>query len=62
MLLLICNWFPVLDSHGIPTGREELLVDYAVNPETGMNVCVPNQHPSTLGGKWDNDIGEWVIG
>lgn len=61
MLILITNNFPVLDSMGFETGRYELLVDFAVDTNTGRNVCVPNEHPRNLGGVYDKVLQEWVI-
>lgn len=61
MLILICNKFPILDINGIPTGREELLVDYAIDDYLLKPVVVPCDHPNALGATFSPEIGEWVI-
>lgn len=57
MLILIVNKF--LNEK---TNRWEELVDYAVDSETGMNVCVPNNPIGSFPNvKYHQDMGEWVI-
>lgn len=61
MIICICNWFPVPDRYGLPTGRKELLVDYAVDEDTGQSIVLPNEHPSKLGARFHAVLGEWVL-
>ena len=60
-LILVTGEFEVVDDYGNPTGRTEVLVDYAINSDTLETVVVPNVPPSELGAKYDHDIGEWAI-
>lgn len=61
MIICVCKQFEVMGKDRRGTGKFELLVDYAVDIETGINVIVPNTHPAALGAKWDSEIGEWVL-
>jgi len=61
MIICITNMFPVVDRRGNDTGRKELLVDYAVDDDTGRVVIVPNLPPAQLGCKWSPEYGEWVL-
>lgn len=61
MLVLICKNFLKYDKYGASNGNTELLVDYAVDYETGKKVVVPCDHPWALGAVLDRDLGEWVI-
>lgn len=56
MIILITKQF-YNDMHK----QYELLVDFAVDEETGQDVIVPCLHPHQLGGKFDCEIGEWAI-
>jgi hypothetical protein len=60
-IILICNYFPILDIRGYPTGRKELVVDRAFDSATGKQITVPSVHPSELGAVFDAELGEWVI-
>jgi hypothetical protein len=61
MIILITGNFPVYDHQGYATGKTEFVVSHGIDVETGKTVILPNDHPRTLGGKFDYDIGEWVI-
>lgn len=61
MIICVCKMFEVLDANKIPTWRKELLVDHVVDIETGRSVIVPCSHPSTIGAKFNSEIGEWVL-
>lgn len=60
MIILVCKMFKV-KINGKYSEREELLVDYAFDEETGQAVIVPCSSPSSLGGVWCSDINEWVL-
>ena len=60
MIILICKMFKK-KVDGKYTNEEELLVDYAIELESGRSICVPCEHPSKLGGKFYSQLGEWVL-
>ena len=59
--ILITKMFPILDNDGFTTGKEELLVDYALDEETLQQIVVPCVHPSELGGIFDVEFGVWYL-
>lgn len=61
MLILITNKFSIDGPSGIPTGRTELLVDYAIDSITGEAVVVPCDSPQALGATYHRELCEWVI-
>lgn len=60
-IILITGKFPITDAQGFPTGRTEILVDHAFEEDTYKAIVVPPEHPKNLGGKFDTQIGEWVL-
>jgi len=42
-------------------GETELLVDYAIDEDSGKTITVPNVNPKFLGATFDEEIGEWII-
>jgi hypothetical protein len=61
-IILITGDFPIYDSRGVDTGRKEFVVSHGVNEDTGQNVILPNEKPSSFGGAYyDGEIGEWVL-
>lgn len=61
MIILITGNYPVYDKHGYKTSETEFIASHGVDVETGRDVIVEQVHPSRLGAKFDNEIGEWVI-
>lgn len=43
------------------TGKMSLVVSHGVDEHTGKNVCLPGEHPSVLGGTYNEELREWVI-
>jgi hypothetical protein len=60
-MIVICNWYPVTDMHGLPTGDKELLVSHGIDEDTLKIVPLPNVSPNEMGCKYDIDRGEYVI-
>lgn len=60
-IILITGKFPITDAQGFPTGRTELLVNYAFEEDTHKPIIVPPEHPLNLGAKLDRTINEWVL-
>lgn len=60
MIILICKMFKK-KVNGVYTNKEELLVDYAIDMDTGLSVIVPNINPQELGGRFNFEMGEWVL-
>lgn len=60
-IILITGFFDVLDSYGRSTGEKEFLASHGVDEESGKNVIITPDHPSNLGAKFDNTIGEYII-
>lgn len=44
------------------TGAQRLVASHGVDLDTGRAFVVPQDHPSTLGARWDSDLGEFVLG
>lgn len=42
-------------------GEKEFVVSHGINEDTGISIVLPNEHPMKLGGKFDIELGEWVI-
>lgn len=61
MILVITGHFPVYDRQGKDTGKTEFTASHGVDLKTGTNVCLPCEHPSKLGAKYDYEMGEWII-
>lgn len=59
-ILLICGYYPVYEK-GVYRGKE-FCVSHGINMSTDEIVILPNAHPLNLGGKYDKDLCEWVIG
>ena len=49
------------DRHGIPCGKPYMVASHGVDEVTLEAVCLPSEHPSALGARFDAEIGEWVI-
>jgi len=60
-IILITGKFPITDAQGFPTGKTQILVDYAFEEDTLKPIIVPPDHPLNLGAKLDPKIGEWVL-
>ena len=61
-IILITGHFPIYDSRGVDTSRKEFVVSHGINEDTGQNVILPQDRPSTFpGAYYDGDIGEWVL-
>lgn len=43
------------------TGRMEDIVDRAFILETEKTVVLPCETPQSLGARWDNDLGLWLL-
>ena len=61
MLVLICNYFDDIDRNGYPTGKKELVIDYAIDDKTMKIVPMPNVPPEYVGAKYNSLIDEWCI-
>lgn len=60
-VILITGYFPKYDKYGFPTGEKEFLTSHGVCETTGKNIIVSQDHPKNLGGRFDTQIGEWVL-
>lgn len=43
------------------TRKWEIVADFGVDEATGRNVVLPAVHPSDLGAKYNDDMGEYVM-
>ena len=59
--IIIADWFPIYDRHGIATEKKEYVASHGLDPITGQMIQVSCDHPSRLGAVVDELIGEWVI-
>ena len=59
MIILVCGDFPIYE-HGVKVGSE-FVASHGVDSITLENVIVPQEHPESLGAKFDRNIGEWVL-
>jgi hypothetical protein len=60
MIVIVADWFPIY-KNGIPTGQKEYVASHGVDIDTGRNIIVSADHPSKLGARFNEDLGEWVI-
>lgn len=60
MIIIVAGWFPVY-KNGIPTGEKEYVASHGVDLYTGKSIIVSVDHPSKLGAKFNEAMGEWVI-
>lgn len=60
MIICICGHFDIYDNKGVKTGRKEFVVSHGID-DNGKLVILPQEHPESLGAKYDADIGEYVI-
>jgi hypothetical protein len=60
-VILVTDWFDVLDSYGNPTGEKEFLVSHGINEDTGNIVITSQDHPKDLGAIFDKEILAYVL-
>jgi hypothetical protein len=60
MIVLICGAFDIYRK-GIKTGEKEFVVSHGIDSETMKTVILPSEHPARLGGRWDQQLMEWVL-
>ena len=60
-IILITGNFPVYDKYGYSTGETQFITSHGVDENTGKHIIVSQDHPKNLGGKFDAQMGEWVI-
>ena len=61
-IIVICGYFQKEDRFGYLTGEKEFGVSHGVDMITGQSVVLPCvSRPESLGAKFDQNIGEWVI-
>ena len=58
-IILITGDFDIYEGN-VKDGKE-FVVSHGIDEETGKNIILPSVHPSTLGGKFNSRLGEWVI-
>ncbi len=56
MIMLITLW-----ERNKKTGRTELVTSHGVDVDTGRTIITSCDHPEKLGGRYDGEVGEWVI-
>jgi hypothetical protein len=59
-VILICGYFDIYEGNR-NTGKKEFVVSYGIEEDTFKTVILPVEHPSKLGGRFDTEIGEWVL-
>ena len=59
-IILITGNFPIYEN-GYKTDKTEFITSHGVDEDTGKNIIVSQEHPRNLGGKFDTQIGEWVL-
>ena len=60
MIILITGTFPTYDKYGIRNGKE-FVVSHGYDPKTGKDIITTNDHHKRMGGRFDMDMGEWVL-
>jgi hypothetical protein len=43
------------------TGRTEIIVSHGIDMNTDKAVVLPGETPQSMGAKYDNTIGEWIL-
>ncbi|MCI5167844.1 MAG: hypothetical protein D3903_17580 [Candidatus Electrothrix sp. GM3_4] len=61
MILCIVEQHDIVDSSGIPTGKQELLATHAVDLESNNILSLPKISLRQLGAVYSNSLGNWVI-
>ena len=59
MIICITGIFKVYERGRVK--EERFMVSHGVDTNTGRNVILPNEHPSSLGAILDPEYGEWII-
>lgn len=61
-IVVVCGLFEKYDFLGYPTGEKEFGVSHGIDMNTDQFVILPHvSHPESLGAKFDQQLGEWVI-
>ncbi|CAK8725688.1 hypothetical protein GMJAKD_17080 [Candidatus Electrothrix aarhusensis] len=61
MIVCIVEQHDIVDSSGIPTGKQELLATHAVDLETNNILSLPQISPSQLNAVYSSSLGSWII-
>ncbi|MCI5163393.1 MAG: hypothetical protein D3917_15510 [Candidatus Electrothrix sp. AX5] len=61
MIVCIVEQHDIVDSSGIPTGKQELLATHAVDLETNNILSLPQISLSQLNAVYSSSLGSWII-